>query len=195
MSDTTRGQIDNLSTGDGYLIEYKHGKSEVLSGCVLGAFRFMEENNGEPYPDLMQLHFFELTKFIEQEKEYEIDGNDRMVKWLRFMTNTDDTRWEEMAKQEPIISKAVEKLKTASLDPEARMKYEAREKALKDMASIRGDGLREGRIEGRIEGKQEGKQEGKLEVAKRLFARGMDIGEIKELTGLSYTILKDLQEE
>ena len=44
-----------------------------------------------------------------------------------------------MAEQNPIIERAVDILKSASLDPHTRMQYEAREKALKDIASIRGD--------------------------------------------------------
>ena len=39
-------------------------------------------------------------------------------------------------------------LKTASLDTQTRMQYEEREKTLKDIASIRGDGVRKGRQEG-----------------------------------------------
>ena len=122
---------EQLSEGDDYkklarvvainLIDFSFFTTDNYRSC----FRFMEEDNGEPYPGLMQLHFFELSKFIEQEKECDLDVNDRMFKWLRFITNTDDTRWEEMAKQEPIIGKTVEKLRLASLDPEARMKYEA----------------------------------------------------------------------
>ena len=65
----------------------------------------------------------------------------------RALTNEDDSRWEEMEKQDPIIEKAVDILKTASLDPLTRMQYEAREKALKDIVSIRGDGVREGKQE------------------------------------------------
>ena len=67
-------------------------------------------------------------------------------------------------------------LKTASLDPQTRMQYEAREKALKDIASIRGDGVREG---------SEGKKEGKQEIAKKMLLKGMDIELIAEMTDLS----------
>ena len=91
----------------------------------------------------MKLHFIEMPKFINLDQNGMIDMNDRMAKWLRFLTNMDDARWEEMAKQEPIIEKAVDKLRLASLNTE-RMQYEAREKALKDIASIRGDALDEG---------------------------------------------------
>ena len=71
-----------------------------------------------------------MPKFVYLDQNRLIDTNDRLAKWLRFLTNMDDARWEEMAKQEPIIGKAIEKLRLASLDPETRMQYEAREKAL-----------------------------------------------------------------
>ena len=61
------------------------------------------------------------------------------------------------------------------------MEYEAREKALKDMASIYGDGVEEGKIEG------------KQEVARKMLEKGMDIGDIVELTGLSYSKVKELK--
>jgi len=98
-----------------------------------------------------------------------IDTNDRMAKWIRFLTNMDDVRWEEMAKQEPIIEKAVDKLRLASLDPETRMLYEAREKALKDIASIRGEGV----------------DEGVEKVARKMLREGMDIPFVMRMTELS----------
>ena len=78
-----------------------------------------------------------------------------------------------MAKQDPIIEKAVDVFKTASLYPQTRMQYEAREKALKDIASIRGDGVREGI------------KEGKQEIAKKMLKKGMDIEMVVEMTELS----------
>jgi predicted transposase/invertase (TIGR01784 family) len=88
-----------------------------------------------------------------------------------------------MAKQDPIIGKAVDILRAASLDPQTRMQYEAREKALKDMASIRGDGLREGQI---IKAK---------EVAKKMLQKGMDADFIAEMTGLSRSEVMELERE
>lgn len=92
-----------------------------------------------------------------------------------------------MAKQDPIMEKAVEMLRIASLDPEARMQYEMREKALKDIASIRGDGVREGIREGMREGKQE--------VAKKMLKKGMDVEDIADLTGLSSSEVMVLKNE
>ena len=117
----------------------------------------------------MKLHFIEMPKFINLDQNGMIDTNDRMAKWLRFLTNMDDARWEEMAKQEPIIEKAVDKLRLASLDPETRMQYEAREKALKDIASIRGEGV----------------DEGVEKVARKMLREGMDIPFVMRMTELS----------
>ncbi|HHW37130.1 MAG TPA: hypothetical protein GXX18_07840 [Bacillales bacterium] len=74
-----------------------------------------------------------------------------------------------MAAQEPILKKAVDILKAASLDPETRMQYEAREKALKDIVSIRGDGI----------------EEGKIEMVRNLLKEGVDIQIIMRTSGLS----------
>ena len=129
-----------------------------------------EDHTLEAYPDdLMKLHFIEMPKFINLDQNGMIDTNDRMAKWIRFLTNMDDVRWEEMAKQEPIIEKAVDKLRLASLDPETRMLYEAREKALKDIASIRGEGV----------------DEGVEKVARKMLREGMDIPFVMRMTELS----------
>lgn len=111
----------------------------------------------------MQLQFIKMPKFTQQVKEDSIDMNDRLAKWLRFLNKA-----------------IVDILKTASLDSQIRMQYEAREKALKDIASIRGDGVREGRQEGI----KEGKKEGKLEIAKKMLKKDMDIEIIVEMTEL-----------
>lgn len=155
--------------------------------CYHSCYRLMEESTNEPYPDLMQLHFIEMPKFVQHEQKQAVKVNDRLAKWLRFLTNEDDSRWEEMAKQEPTIAKAVEILKAASLDPETRMMYEAREKALKDMASIHGDGVREGIEKGEIIKGQE--------IAKKMLSKGMDIDLIVEMTELSKDQVLKLKNE
>lgn len=82
-----------------------------------------------------------------------------------------------MAKQDPMLEMAVDILKQASLDPETRMQYEAREKALKDIASIRGDG----------------KREGKLEIAKKMINKGMALELIAEMTELPFEEVEALK--
>ncbi|MCM3715610.1 Rpn family recombination-promoting nuclease/putative transposase [Alkalihalobacillus oceani] len=169
---------EQLGKGDDYyqltkvttinLLDFEFFTSDAYYNC----YRLMEEKTGEPFPDLMQLHFIEMPKFVRQQQERSIPKNDRMAKWLHFLTNEDDMRWAKMAKQDPMLEMAVDILKQASLDPETRMQYEAREKALKDIASIRGDS------------KREGKYEGKLEIAKKMIKKGMALELIAEMTEL-----------
>ncbi|WP_068676412.1 hypothetical protein [Oceanobacillus sp. Castelsardo] len=67
------------------------------------------------------------------------------------------------------------------------MQYEAREKALKDIASIQGDALEEG-IEKGIE------QEKKV-MALKMLKKNMELDLITELTVLSKTELMELKKQ
>ncbi|MCL7746697.1 hypothetical protein [Halalkalibacter alkaliphilus] len=93
-----------------------------------------------------------------------------------------------MAKQDRMLKQRVEKLRLASMDPEIRMQYEAREKALRDIESIRDDALEEGKLEGKLEGKKEGKEE----VALTLLKEGMDIQFVIRMTGLSKEVVEKI---
>ncbi|MEK0287149.1 Rpn family recombination-promoting nuclease/putative transposase [Caldifermentibacillus hisashii] len=109
----------------------------------------------------------------------------------RFLTNEDDARWEEMANQDPIIENAVDMLRTVSMDREARMLAEAREKALKDINSIRGEGIEEGIKKG-IE---KGIKEGKREDAKVMLMEGLDLHLIIKITGLTESEVLELKDK
>ncbi|MCM3797441.1 Rpn family recombination-promoting nuclease/putative transposase [Caldibacillus thermoamylovorans] len=132
-----------------------------------------------------------MPKFVRQDKENLIHPNDRMAKWIRFLTNEDDARWEEMANQDPIIENAVDMLRTVSMDREARMLAEAREKALKDINSIRGEGKEEGIEEGIKKGMEKGRKEGKREIAKKMLMEGADINFIVKMTELTESEVLD----
>jgi len=91
----------------------------------------------------------------------------------------------------------------AELSMEARMLAEAREKALKDINSIRGEAMREGKREGIKEGKREGIREGikkgikegKLEDAKMMLMEGLDLKLIIKITGLTESEVLELKSE
>jgi len=87
------------------------------------------------------------------------------------------------------------------------MLAEAREKALKDINSIRGEAMREGKREGIKEGKREGIKEGmkegikkgikegKREIAKKMLMEGLDPKLIIKITGLTETEVLELKSE
>ncbi|NWN98781.1 MAG: transposase, partial [Bacillus sp. (in: Bacteria)] len=64
---------------------------------------------------------------------------------------------------------------------------EAREKALKDINSIRG--------EGKEEGIEEGIREGKREIAKKMLMEGADINFIVKMTELTESEVLELKDE
>lgn len=184
---TSKLYDDQLGEGEKYskltkvvainLIDFQFFSSNYYHSC----YGIKEEHTLETYPDdLMKLHFIEMPKFVFLDQNEMVDKNDRMARWLRLLTNTDEMRWEEMANQEPIIEKAVNKLRLASLDPETRMQYEAREKALKDIASIRDDGF------------EEGKLEEKREMARNLLKEGVEISIIVRASGLTKEEIEEL---
>ncbi|MEL3956985.1 hypothetical protein NSQ96_06800 [Caldifermentibacillus hisashii] len=88
-----------------------------------------------------------------------------------------------MANQDPIIENAVDMLRTVSMDREARMLAEAREKALKDINSIRGEGI------------EKGIKEGKREDAKMMLMEGLDLHLIIKITGLTESEVLELKDK
>lgn len=144
-------------------------------------YHLSEKKTGTPYPDILLLHFIELKKFKKLMKNGKINTDDRLAKWIEFIANEDDSQWEIIASRNPIIKKAVDRLEIISQNPENRWNYEVRQKALKDIASMK-EGAKE---EGRAEGKEEGKAEGKAEVAVKMLRKGIEIDIISETTGFT----------
>ncbi|MTW19472.1 hypothetical protein [Allochromatium palmeri] len=92
------------------------------------------------------------------------------------------------------VQRAIEKLRALSADEEARYWAEAREKALRDEATLlleaREEGHQEGREEGRQEGEQIGLQKGRQEAAREMARNLIKLGllndvQIAQITGLS----------
>ncbi|WP_082025965.1 Rpn family recombination-promoting nuclease/putative transposase [Caldibacillus thermoamylovorans] len=164
-----------------------------MSGKIKKTWRLLSlQARAEPQEHLYLIlkisHYVEFASLLEiytflTYKENLIHPNDRMAKWIRFLTNEDDARWEEMANQDPIIENAVDMLRTVSMDREARMLAEAREKALKDINSIRGEGI------------EEGIKKGKREDAKMMLMEGLDLHLIIKITGLTESEVLELKDE
>lgn len=123
-------------------------------------YHLTEKKTGNLYPDILQLHFIEMKKFNRLLQTGKIAPDDCLAKWIEFISNEDDSQWDVMASKKPIIKKAVERLEIISQNPENRWDYEIRQKALKDMASMKEGAREEGKAEGREQGKAEGKAEG-----------------------------------
>ncbi|MDR3230270.1 MAG: Rpn family recombination-promoting nuclease/putative transposase [Synergistaceae bacterium] len=154
-------------------------------------FRLYDGDKGVLLTDAMEIRTLELGKLPEArgvgEKENEL------LDWLRLIRSEREEEIEMLATKTPEMKMAVGRLKKLSLDERTRMLCEAREMAIMDeMArneAALAKGLTKGREEGREEGRTKGREEGEhnkaREVALKMLARGLEPGEVAEISGLS----------
>ena len=158
----------------------------------------------------LEMHFIELPKFIKKNGE----TNTKLEKWLWLLAGKEEKI--EMAEKEDFeLSKAIEELKRMNLTETEEEVYEARQKAIWDynsqMLAAKEDGfeqgkeeglkvgkekgLEEGIKEGIKEGREEGREEEKINIVKKLLKKGMVIGEISEITGMTKEKIEKIKKE
>ncbi|MCS7464992.1 Rpn family recombination-promoting nuclease/putative transposase [Paenibacillus doosanensis] len=140
-------------------------------------FRLREQRTGLQLTDDLEIHFMELPKL--DDTNVLVEGG--LVNWLLFLKGVDQSTWEVLTMNEPMLKKAMTTLKFLSQDAEARQLYEARQKYLHDEASM---------IEG---AKAEGERKKALEIAKSLLDSNVDIAVIAKSTGLSMDEIEKLR--
>ncbi|WP_458411707.1 Rpn family recombination-promoting nuclease/putative transposase [Schinkia sp. CFF1] len=150
-------------------------------------YHLTEKQTGIPYPDILQLHFIEMKKFKRLLQTGKVALNDCLAKWIEFISNEDDNQYEVMAFKDSIIKKAVNQLEIISQNPENRWEYEIRQKALKDITTMK-EGARE-------EGEVEGITKGKIDVALKMLCEGLDLEFISKFTGFTRDELLKLQKD
>ena len=169
------------------------------------AFAFRDQVSGEVLPNLMELHFIEMAKYIVKPRA----TRTRLEKWLyllRFGERliTGEPLPEDLAAEKE-FAMAVEELRRVNASERLRTMIEQREKAerdhLSELATARKEGKKEGLKEGKKEGVREGekkglkegeekglkegKKEGIRAVAGKMLDQGMNVELISEVTGLS----------
>ena len=106
-------------------------------------YALFEKETKEPLTDLLEYIFIELPKFIETNKDY----NNKLHKWLTFLSNPTGEEIEEFMKTDGEIKEAMDVLYKISGDKEAIMLAEMREKAMMDEQSRLNGARREGGID------------------------------------------------
>ncbi|PYE50900.1 Rpn family recombination-promoting nuclease/putative transposase [Paenibacillus barcinonensis] len=163
-------------------------------------FHLKEDHTHIPLTDDLEIHFMEIPKLNDNN----IKMDDGLVRWLLFLKGITKSSWEAfmMNELEPALKKAMSVLEFLSQDEQARQEYEARQKFLRDEASMiegaREEGLKKGLEEGLKEGMKEGMKEGEAEskrkIAQNMLALGLDEEIIIKATGLSSSELKNIQQ-
>lgn len=129
--------------------------------------------------------FIELPKFKKKLQDIETFED----KWCYFFKHADEAdNIEELIKNSPeVIKKAYHALEAHNWTKEELLIYEERERIATDQQST----LLAERMEGKAEGIVEGEAKGIMTVAKKMLAKGKDIKEIAEVTGLSEDEIKN----
>lgn len=149
-------------------------------------FHLREDRTGISLIDDIEIHFLELPKLDEQAISIEEGG---LVNWLLFLKGADQSKWEVLTMNEPVLRKAMDTLEFLSQDLEARRQYEDRQKYLHDEASM----YEAANSRGRAEGKASGKAEAKKEIARKLLTLGVELSVIIEASGLTEKEIIDLK--
>ena len=139
-------------------------------------WNFREEENPDIIiTDDIEIHIFELQKYIKQREEGTIEP------WLEFIVDPNGKEVQEAMKKYKTIQEAVDELNRLNANDEVR------ELAFyQDIARLdRNTELREAREEGMEQGMKQGKQEQKIDIAKKMLELNMDIEVIIKTTGLT----------
>ena len=104
-----------------------------------------------------------------------------------------------IAKKDPYIQSAYDRLQLISQDKQMRLEYEAREKAIRDhhqfLFEAEQRGIEIGEQRGREKGRQEGRELEAISIALNMISLGMDDATIIRVTHLSPDKIKSLRKE
>ncbi|MDM8527379.1 Rpn family recombination-promoting nuclease/putative transposase [Anaerolineales bacterium HSG24] len=134
--------------------------------------------------------------YLIQVERFEDVVNSPLDEWV-YMLKNEEIRDEFNARN---IVQARQKLSVLQMDADKKRQYERYMMDLVIERDVMETAKREARIErikgleeGRKEGRMEGWKEGRIETARKMLAKGYDLTEISEVTGLSLTEIEALQ--
>ena len=195
-----QGEKGYLSDLDGNKKSWDYSLRKVY---VIGVLNFIIDNNPEHtevvthaklrydeypkdlYSDKLEIINIEMPKFVK--KEGELEG--MLDKWFFAMKNLYHFADRPKVLRELIFKKLFNLAEIANYDSAELVAYRDSLKDYRDyyntieFAEIKGEAR--GIEKGRAEGRAEGIAEGKLDIAHKMKAKGMSIGDICEMTGLS----------
>ena len=144
---------------------------------------FCDEKTGKKYTDLMEIQILELRKLPN-----ELKNDSNILNWMRFLGGKTRREFEAMAKKDKYIDEAYKELEKLSADEQAKLEYEAREKAIRDYNSQMNSALKRGMEEGI----SQGEKQGKAELIRTMHQNGAEPELIARLTGLSLSEIQEI---
>jgi len=144
---------------------------------------YLKDQDGEIFYEKLHFKFLQMPLFNKKEHELE----NRFEKWVYFLKNLESFHHIPTILNEPIFQKGFE---IAELSHLSATQYEQYQKSLIqywEVKNVTDTAFKDGKIEGKIEGKKE--------IAKNLFAMGLEIEAIVKATGLSEREIENLTEQ
>ena len=136
---------------------------------------------GESYKKLKKCIHVSILGFIYFKE-------DDIINWMRFLGGKTRREFEAMAKKDKYIDEAYKELEKLSADEQAKLEYEAREKAIRDYNSQMNSALKRGMEEGF----SQGEKQGKAELIRTMHQNGAEPELIARLTGLSLSEIQQI---
>ncbi|HJB81724.1 MAG TPA: Rpn family recombination-promoting nuclease/putative transposase [Candidatus Mediterraneibacter intestinavium] len=137
---------------------------------------FCDEKTGKKYTDLMEIQILELKKLPK-----ELKNDPDILNWMRFLGGKTRREFEAMAKKDEYIEEAYRELEKLSADEQAKLEYEAREKAIRDHNSQMNSALKRGM------------EKGQRSLIRTMLKNGAEPDLIAKLTGLSLAEIKEAE--
>lgn len=196
-----RMYTDQINPGDAYdklkkcvsisILDFKLFPEET---DFYSCFHLWEDNRRFLYTDRMEFHVLELPKLPEELKE----DSSNVLLWAKFINAERKEEFEMLAKRDPYISSAYQRLQIISQDERKRAEYEAREKAIRDhnqmMMESREEGLAEGIEKGRAEGREEGREEGRAEGQQHIIRLMLETMPLEQVGQILKMPVEDIQQ-
>ena len=165
------------------ILDFKYLKNDNFHNC----YRLKEKNTNEELTDVMELHFIEIPKLRKLENSEDI--SDMLEAWITFIESPTSELIDKLEMSSDEIKEAKEELLRLSGNDKERERYEKRFESLLEQNSLLANAERKG-LE---KGKKEGENRKAIEIAINLIKNGLDNELIRNTTGLSLEVIKELR--
>ena len=157
------------------ILDFKYLKNDNFHNC----YRLKEKNTNEELTDVMELHFIEIPKLRKLENSEDI--SDMLEAWITFIESPTSELIDKLEMSSDEIKEAKEELLRLSGNDKERERYEKRFESLLEQNSLLANAERKG------------ENRKAIEIAKNLIKNGLDNELIKNTTGLSLEVIKELR--
>ncbi|MFG6319965.1 MAG: Rpn family recombination-promoting nuclease/putative transposase [Clostridia bacterium] len=204
-----RAYIEQLHKGEGYsklckticilIADFELEKDDPDFFSEYGILKKRSKLGDKLLTEDLEMYIIELPKLKRKLKNEEKIDNEKLVSWLKFISNPNEMEEKDM--EEENMKDAIRILEDINSNKyerdwaERRLDWCRRRIDEKEWAKKEGheEGRAEGLQEGRIEGKREGNKEAKKEVAKKMLSKNISIEEIMEFTNLTKEEIEKLK--